>query len=298
VRNGFSVTGYDINPWVPEIYRLNRLGQAFRCDLRNPTGVEMAVLDRAVLITGGPPCRPWSCVNVRCRREAHPDHTLIRTFFALVLVARPEAFLMENVPPLGSDPVFLECWRMAEQHRYDLAAEVIRYSDYGAATARHRLIVVGFRKGPGRVSRGFLFFQRLREHRRPPRTVMEVLSPYLHVAEGEFPDHVWPHLRTIEKYTAKYESRRFGWYRLASDRPAPSFGSVMKTYTLHPLAGNGTGFPTRVISVREAMAIMGFDAGFRFPEGMSMKIRYQMVSDAVSPVFATICGRVMREMLG
>jgi site-specific DNA-cytosine methylase len=45
------------------------------------------------------------------------------------------------------------------------------------------------------------------------------------------------------------------------------------------------------------MAIMGFSDKFRFPEGMGMGVRYQMVADAVSPVFSEICARVMKELL-
>ena len=41
---------------------------------------------------------------------------------------------------------------------------------------------------------------------------------------------------------------------------------------------------------------MGFDRGFHFPKGMGMGIRYQMVADAVSPVFAYAAACVTKEI--
>jgi site-specific DNA-cytosine methylase len=69
----------------------------------------------------------------------------------------------------------------------------------------------------------------------------------------------------------------------------------MKTYTLHPSSWNGA--PPRVISIREALLIMGFDREFSFPEKMSMDSRYQMVADSVSPVFSYASARTIKEML-
>jgi site-specific DNA-cytosine methylase len=66
------------------------------------------------------------------------------------------------------------------------------------------------------------------------------------------------------------------------DSPAPSFGSVAKTYILHPDAGV-EGYPERVLSVREVLAIMGFSDSVRFPEGTARAKRYQMVANSVSP---------------
>ena len=92
-----------------------------------------------------------------------------------------------------------------------------------------------------------------------------------------------------------YETGKFGWYILKWEEPAPSFGNVSKTYILHPNAFNGG--PKRVISVKEALLIMGFDNDFRFPERTGIKRGYQMVADAVSPVFAYVSASIIKEML-
>ncbi|PTQ51054.1 MAG: hypothetical protein HSCHL_1545 [Hydrogenibacillus schlegelii] len=229
-------------------------------------------------------------------RENHPDYRLLARFFDHIEELRPEAFLLENVPPIRNDAVLRRRTELLRSE-YWLASRIISYGDYGAATTRKRFFLAGFRK-TGKENAAERFFALLEEkYTHPPETVGEAIDYLVPYDFGEIPDHHWPRFRTIERYTEKYETSRFGWYRLKADRPAPSFGSVMKTYILHPYAGNGHGVPLRVISVREAMEIMGFDPGFRFPEGMSMTDRYQMVADAVSPVFSEKAALAMREIM-
>jgi DNA (cytosine-5)-methyltransferase 1 len=293
-RSGFRVTGYDINPWVPEIFCINKIGVAVSADLSDPAAAIIGNQGAEVVI-GGPPCRPWSALNLRRPGPLHPDYPLLDAFFNFIRQISPQAFLMENVSRLSLDAGFRSILRSLKR-RYDIHMEVVRYSDYGAATSRRRLVVAGFRYPSGK-GRAIQFFRQLETFRRPAPTVAQVLRPYLKLVRGEWPDHEWPDLKTITRYRGKYQSGRYGWYRLKPDMPAPSFGNITKTYVLHPFAGNGRGVPLRVLSIREAMAIMGFSDKFRFPEGMGMGVRYQMVADAVSPVFSEICARVMKELL-
>lgn len=296
-RNGFEVTGYDIYRRVGEIFELNAIGKAEVIDLSLQKQVSRPPSAEPLVVTGGPPCRPWSNVNRRPGRyrESHKDYALLESYFRHVEKLKPEAFLVENVPPVKTDPVFLR-WKNRLEKLYWIASGTVRYSDFGAATSRQRFFAVGFRRGR-REDLARRFFERIEDYRAPAQTVAQALEYFLPFGYGEFPDHHWPNFRTISKYLGKYADNRFGWYRLDPDRPAPSFGSVMKTYILHPYAGNGHGIPQRVISVREAMSIMGFDREFRFPEPMGMKQRYQMVADAVSPVFSSVAARVMQELL-
>lgn len=296
-RNGFTVKGYDHYHRVPEIFELNGIGAAECRDLSLSGQVEHSGGDGPLVVTGGPPCRPWSNVNRRPERyrEGHRDYALLDSYFRHVQRLKPEAFLMENVLPVGGDPTFLG-WAERLSRRYWITFGPVRYSDYGAATARQRFFAVGFRRGK-RVDLASEFFARLEHHQAPALTTGKALHYLLKVPQGGVADHHWPNFRTIDKYLDKYAQNRFGWYRLDPGKPAPSFGSVMKTYILHPYAGNGHGVPQRVISVREAMTLMGFSRKFRFPEGMGMKHRYQMVADAVSPVFSGVAALVMRELL-
>lgn len=285
-KEGFRVLGYDINPLSFKIFKINRIGDARIQDLSKST-----VTEYADVITGGPPCRPWSCLNLARRGERHPDYRLLDCFFDHVLKIKPTAFLMENVVPLKSDARFKGWIDKVRKSGYSVEFRVVRYSDFGAATSRRRLIVAGFADGVSAEE----FFLKLEEQKTRPKTVMDAVKPFVHIKKGGFPDHEWPELKTISRYEQYYRTGKFGWYRLDPDKPAPSFGNIMKTYILHPLAGVN-GVPLRVISIREAMSIMGFDTDFRFPEGSGMTVRYQMVADAVSPVFSRVCARIVKKV--
>ena len=151
----------------------------------------------------------------------------------------------------------------------------MNYGDYGAATSRRRLFVIG--AGEPAVLQGILLG--LERARSPAATVRDAMGDLEVVPRGGFPDHEWMMVRTIGRYADRYAAGRFGWYRLEWDRPAPSFSSVGKTFILHPSG-------ERVISVREVMRIMGFPDAYVFPRGTPLHDRYQMVADAVSPAFS------------
>ncbi|HEY9245215.1 MAG TPA: DNA cytosine methyltransferase, partial [Candidatus Methanoperedens sp.] len=287
-REGFEVIGIDNNPWATDVFKVNRIGGLQRMDLSKET----AHVD-CDIITGGPPCRPWSSVNVCKRGEKHPDYNLVRRFFDHVIEMQPKAFLLENVPPLASDPVYAELIEKVRREGYSVANGNELYSDHGSTMRRRRLITAGFRDFGADASAFFRFLE-AKKCNTPP-TVREVIEKYEKYGRGDFRDHEWPELRTIEKYTNRYKTGKYGWFRLDYDKQSPSFGNIMKTYILHPMAGQN-GVPLRVISVREAMEIMGFPSDFVFPAEMGLSMRYQMVADAVSPSVSEKFARVMKVL--
>ena len=237
---------------------------------------------------GGPPCKPWSPVNHSRRGRDHGDFKLLGRYFDHVLGIMPRIFILENVPLLRRDPEFDSQLRRAESAGYSVASKVIRYSDFGAATARKRLIAVGTMEG---AASGFM--DALDLQRKGARTVRDEIGKYTALRRG-VGDHVWPELKTVQKYREKYASGKYGWAILQWDRPAPSFGNVMKTYILHPdsdLDGNDC----RPVSVLEVARIMGFNHGFTFPEGLGMGMRYQMLVNSVSPVFSEALAKTVAE---
>jgi len=275
-----AVTGADAWPRAAAAYGAN-VGRAVLVDLsRDDPGGDPDV------VVGGPPCRPWSPVNLRRRRAAHEDYALVRRFYEIVAARRPRAFAMENVPALAGDPILLDALRDAGR-RYAVEKIVVNYGDYGAATTRRRLFVVGA-QDPA-VLRGILLG--LERARSPAATVRDAIGDLEGVGRGGFPDHEWAGARTAWRYADKYAAGRFGWYRLDWDRPAPSFGNVGKTYTLHPSGA-------RAVSVREVMRIMGFPDSYAFPPGTPLHDRYQMVADAVSPAFSRALARAVLDALG
>jgi DNA (cytosine-5)-methyltransferase 1 len=286
---GFRVVGVDVEETSRDTFRLNRIGEHLLQDLR-----DQEVLREVPVLVGGPPCRPWSSVNLQRRGRHHGDHGLLHRFFLHVRQIRPHAFLMENVPPLMKDPDFLERRADLESRGYSVESRVLRYSHFGAATSRRRLFTFGIRAPLTWGAKDF--FELLDHERQESQDVRSAIGWLRDLGRNQVPDHDWSELQTIEKYKDRYESGQFGWRVLNWDEPAPSFGSIAKTYILHPDSIQPE-IDARVLSVREVLSLMGFERRFRFPAGTPRSRRYRMAANAVSPIVARACARVIRRLL-
>lgn len=196
---------------------------------------------------------------------------------------------MENVPLIEHQTILIRSIKKVEKAGYSVMSKVVTYGNYGAPTKRRRLVVFGMKEGQASQ-----FFEKLSKRESPAQHVENVIWHLREKTNGEIQDHVWPDLKTIEKYRDYYRTGKYGWYILNWKAPAPSFGNVMKTYILHPDSFNGK--LTRVISVKEALLVMGYDSGFHFPENLGLGVRYQMAVDSVSPTFSYIAANVIKEL--
>jgi len=284
MKNGFRVTGVDNSEVAQDTWKINYRGRFVLADLSDE-----ALGGHYDVVVGGPPCKPWSAINTTKRGKSHDDYDLLSRFFLHVEKSLPRIFILENVPPLGKDPQLIEHLRILGAKNYSVSTKVLMYGDFGAPTRRHRFFVFGIRNGNASK-----FIETLSRRARESATVKDAIWKLRHVQRGEAPDHDWPELRTISKYRKFYKTGKYGWYALKWNEPAPSFGNVMKTYILHPDAFNGGA--TRVISVREALNIMGFGERFRFPKGIGLGSRYQMVADAVSPAVSNVLAKSVRAL--
>lgn len=283
-KAGFNITGADVSEYSKATYESNHIGNFLLKDL----STESIPGDFDIII-GGPPCRPWSSVNTTRRGKRHKDYGLVSKFFETIKEKKPKIFILENVPPLLNDPVLKKYLKSFESD-YSIKSCIIKYSDYSAPISRRRLIVFGTNKGSAET-----FFEILNRKKHSPQTVKDVIGYLKDIEMGEVTNHEWPELKTIDKYREKYESNKFGWYVLDWDKPAPSFGNIMKTYILYPEAFSKG--PKRVISVKESLLIMGYDQEYTFPDAIGIGIKYQMVADSVSPVVSYTIAKVIKEMI-
>jgi DNA (cytosine-5)-methyltransferase 1 len=230
-------------------------------------------------------------VNTTRRRTAHRDFVLVSRYFKHIQKNRPKIFMLENVPLLAKEPVIDQyISALRKKFGYSIQSRIIRYSDFGAPTKRRRFLLFG-----SRIGEADEFFDELEKRKCKSSTVKDVIWPLRNRLQNELPNHIWPKLNTIDKYLYKYKTGKFGWYILNWNEPAPSFGNVMKTYILHPDAFSGG--EKRVISVKEASLIMGFDTSFQFPDDHYLGKKYQMVVDSVSPVFSRIAAEIIKADL-
>jgi DNA (cytosine-5)-methyltransferase 1 len=101
-------------------------------------------------VIGGPPCQGFSWIGKR--RKDDPRNTLIYDFYRHVDLLRPKFFLMENVEGLLQSEAagLLSAALESVAGIYSVVGPlIVNAADYGAATKRTRVIVIGY--DPGEV---------------------------------------------------------------------------------------------------------------------------------------------------
>lgn len=144
-----SLAAVDIDPILQSGFRKNfprtkaiqgDVGQISRADWRQIIGDV-----RPDGIIGGPPCQGFSRIGKRSKND--PRNTLIHHFYRHVEELQPKFFVMENVEGLldeGSRDVLMSAIERVSGRYNILGPLVVNAADFGAATSRRRVIVVGY----------------------------------------------------------------------------------------------------------------------------------------------------------
>lgn len=150
-RAGFRVgAAFDIDPILTSSYQHNFPGT--RLSLRDISSLDAnTVFDAAGGaidgIFGGPPCQGFSSIGKR--NPTDPRRELLYHFFRLVRDIRPSFFIMENVQGLAYRDArdLLEVALDLVREEYSiLGPTVLDAADFGAATKRRRLFVIGLHR--------------------------------------------------------------------------------------------------------------------------------------------------------
>ena len=166
---GLEQAGYQVilsvdnDPWAVESHRHNMPGSAIELDLAVPSQVDSLVsLLRDIevdLISGGPPCQPFSragrskirsLVEQGTRKKRDERRELWQSFVEVIERVRPASVLMENVPDmaLGDDLAILrEMTARLEACGYDAEARLADAWRHGVPQHRQRLILIATRDG-------------------------------------------------------------------------------------------------------------------------------------------------------
>jgi DNA (cytosine-5)-methyltransferase 1 len=261
------------------------------------------------LVTGGPPCQPFSVGGLR-RASADP-RDMIPEFVRVLREVEPAAFVMENVPGLiqSSNRPYFE-WALAQlvDAGYVINWTVLNSADYGVPQKRRRLFVIGART------------QLLRF----PAPTHGVGAPLRHVGalDALGPDPIGEAPNCPVKY-AKYPDLRPSPYAghvyngggrpIDPDGPchtilASSGGykthwidthGVAPKYHAHLVAGGapweGEVPGARRLSVEECSIIQTFPRELLFCGSRSSQ--YTQVGDAVPPLLGLAVARAVRSQL-
>ena len=275
-------------------------------------------------VCGGPPCQSFSDIGRRDPKD--PRRRLLGHFFRIVRELRPAFFVMENVCGLASSnarSVLDAALRLVEDEYAILGPKIWNAAQFGAATNRSRLFVIGVHKDCGKA----LTVDNVDVLRRPPATVRAAISDLEGaVAQGE-EDGFDTWLITRDKCPSDYaralrsSNGRFTGHRATkhSEEVITRFDNIpeggMDRVGRHPRlawcgqcpalrAGTGPdrgSFQSvrpihpeqpRVITVREAARLQGFPDGHRFHTTIWHSFR--MIGNSVSPIMAQAIFRAIR----
>lgn len=147
---GFQVAaGLDSDPDATATYRRNFPGAVALCgDIRRGEIAEQLadVLRRADVVVGGPPCQAFSQVRNHARMIDDPRNNLYREFVGALRIARPLAFLMENVTGIDQMGVREQIKDdLSLDGEYVVRPQVVDAADFGVPQTRKRLIFLGVR---------------------------------------------------------------------------------------------------------------------------------------------------------
>ena len=332
-KAGFSVAvAYDIDPILTSSFE------------RNFPTTELVLSDVAALngkaikaklggsvdgIFGGPPCQGFSDIG---RRDVNdPRRQLLGHFFRIVREVRPKFFVMENVRGLAYDDAkgVLDTALATLGKRYKVFGPVILdAADFGAATKRRRLFVIGIR---GDLNRQ-LSMADLEPFMRAPATVSDALADLtgakaVGVDAAGFDTWRIASRGKVSSYARalRSSSRTFTGHRIVEHKPevAKRFSEVPPGGTdkvgRHPRlswsgqcptlrAGTGSDKGSyqavrplhpdehRVITVREAARLQGFPHEHIFHPTTWHSFR--MIGNSVSPVISAAIFSAIAAKLG
>lgn len=330
-RAGFDVTAaVDIDTTLTSSYRSNFANTTlFNQDVSKLTGEELRARAGGKIdgIFGGPPCQGFSAMGHR--KVDDPRRELLGHFFRIVSEAKPAFFVMENVVGLSyadAKPVLEEAFAQIVGSYQLVGPVVLDAAEYGAATKRRRLFVIGY--DPTRCDP--ITAADLLDGRRPAATVADAIGDLSSASEtGErdgfdiwsLPEETIPnayreslrandglftgHRPTIHtaEVTARFNKVPAGSTDKVGRHPRLSWsgqcptlragtgsdrGSFQAVRPIHP------DLP-RVITVREAARLQGFPDSFKFHPTVWHSFR--MIGNSVSPIMSEAIFRTLKSKL-
>lgn len=332
---GFSVAAaYDVDAILTSSYKINFPGtQLLHRDVTHLTGdaIKQDVGGEVFGVFGGPPCQGFSDIGKRDVDD--PRRLLLGHFFRIVAELQPTFFVMENVRGLAyadARPLLTEALDLVRPHYNLTEPEIFNAADFGAATNRNRMFVIGVRKDVG----SSLSWDCLTQFKAEPATVKQALAdlddakrlddrpelegfdcwqigrrgpPTDYARALRSTDRIFTgHLPTAHtpKVVERFARVRPGKMDVVGRHPRLKLTGQCPTLRAGTGADKGSYQSVRpihpeynrVITVREAARLQGFpDAHIFHP---TVWHSFRMIGNSVSPIIASAMFRAIRRHLG
>jgi DNA (cytosine-5)-methyltransferase 1 len=330
-KAGFEVAAtYDIDPILTQSFPQNFPNtKLFHRDVAVLTGpeIERDIGEKPFGIFGGPPCQGFSSIGLRAPDDQRRD--LLFHFFRIVSEVLPTFFVMENVRGLiePRNSTLLDRALALVRDAYDLTGPlVLDAADYGAATIRRRVVVIGILKGNAQA----LSEDDLISAQKPAWTVKAAIADLQRARElpcvGDFdrwkistPGRANAYARRLRSEDGTFTGnmrtqhtyevlRRFsklpqGGFDPVGRYPRLTWGGLCPTLRAGTGSDRGS-FQSvrpvhpeedRVITVREAARLQGFPDSHLFHPTIWHSFR--MIGNSVSPLMSEAIFAIIRKRL-
>lgn len=329
---GFKVNAsFDIDPVLTSSFQKNFPNTKLHLrDVATLSGseIEEIVGNKVDGVFGGPPCQGFSSIGLRDVND--PRRLLLLEFFRIINELRPAFFAMENVKGLASknaSSLLNEGIESVAQNYSIVGPLLLNARDFGAATSRTRLFVIGFDPSRCPVLKEEDIFAQKKE----PTTVRDAIhdladANLIHDVDGDF--DIWQINRSgeVSQYAKSLQKgdRTFTGHRRTTHKPETisRFRNIepgkndpigrhfrLKWNGQCPTLRAGTGSDRgsfqsvrplhpeepRVITVREAARLQGFPDYYQFHPTIWHSFR--MIGNSVSPIMSRAIFQAIKAKL-
>lgn len=273
--------------------------------------VDFTAFSGIELVAGGPPCQPFSIGGKRLSAEDSRD--MLPHFVRAVAEARPQAFLLENVPGLcssASRDYFESVLKSLGDLGYAVSWKVLNAADYGVPQKRRRLFVVGLK---GTEPFNFPVATHGPKAKRPFEAAAKYVDPPAPVGQPN-PSKV-VYAKNPDLRPSPYDGHLFNGGGRPIDLSQPSHTilasaggnkthfldtcGLVPPYHRHLMQGGeprqGQLQGARRLTVAESAALQTFPKGARFFGSRSSQ--YTQVGNAVPPRLAAVLGEAIAKAL-
>lgn len=234
------------------------------------------------LLVGCYPCQGFSQGGVR--DADRKINYLYREFDRALRNIKPKAFIVENVSGMvrsNYNHLLRNQLMRFRSAGYKVKYSVLNAADFGVAQDRKRIFIVGIRSDID-FEYEFPKPEFGINPKKPFKTQRDLISDLPVWPKGEFceQDFHWYYLS---------RNRRRSW-----DEPSKTIVSNMRHMPLHPNSPElikigvdewsfSTDEPARRLSYNEAARLQGFGKSFKFPDTVSLSMKYKVIGNAVPP---------------
>jgi DNA (cytosine-5)-methyltransferase 1 len=263
------------------------------------------------LLAGCPPCQGFSSIRRLNKRKPvdDPRNDLINEYVRFVEYFKPYTIMLENVPWLEQDKLFIKAKEKLKAMGYKIDVSVVNVKDYGIPQNRKRLVMIGSRLAPISIA----------SPNKKKITVRDCIGKLPRPKNSKdklhkiFPEHT-PDIKKMIKdiphnggsrkdlgearQLACHKKENIGFNDVYGRLRWDDYSTTITGGCLNPSKGRFL-HPrqNRCISAREAMLLQSFPKKYKLPKGISRTNIALMIGNALPPKFSYYQAKEIKKHL-